>query len=224
MNLLDKTEINLHDEKNIETIKRKHVINKNDDNKKNIKIDINKNNIYKNLIISFLIIFSLFLALVIFKKTDHFLNNDYSFITLMNFVLESNDFTIQSLKLKNNKMLSIINSNKEENIYNNLFFFEDLYKNIKFNINDNNNQIWVQKNNVITKNADINNLFNVISDIDNLSIELEIINNNLIAVGSLDDFKKIFSYLKHVNYSSFHFDLSLIEYNSEKTYYRLIIE
>ena len=70
-----------------------------------------------------------------------------------------------------------------------------------------------------------NEIFNIISDIDNLSIKLlEIINNNLIAVGSLDDFKKIFSYLKHINYSSFHFDLRLIDYNSEKKYYRLIIE
>ena len=31
MNLLDKTEINLHDEKKIKPIKRKPVINKNDD-------------------------------------------------------------------------------------------------------------------------------------------------------------------------------------------------
>ena len=224
MNLLDKTEINFHDEKKIKPIKRKPVINKNDDKNKNIKIDAKKSNIYRNLIILFLIIFSFFLGLVFLKKSNHFLKNDYSFIALMNFVLESKDFTVQSIKLKNNKMQSIINANKEENIYNYLSSFEDLYKDIKFNIDNNKNQLWIQEDNIVTKHADINDLLNVISDIDNLSIELEIINNNLIAVGSLDDFKKIFSYLKHVNYSSFHFDLSLIEYNSEETYYRLIIE
>ena len=53
MNLLDKTEINLHDEKKIKPIKRKPVINKNDDKNKNIKIDAKKSNVYRNLIILF---------------------------------------------------------------------------------------------------------------------------------------------------------------------------
>ena len=229
MNLLDKTGI-LEDSKIDNKLSEVLPIDNNKEihNKKNIKKkknDFNKNNFYKNLIISIIVLFCFFSIFVFINSSIlDFKNNNYSFISLIEIISENNFLIIQSIELKNNKIKIIIDSNKEEYLYNNLSDIENIYSNIKFKINSGLNQIWIEETYITSNEKNINEIFNIISNIDNLNVELEIINNSLIVVGGMDDFMKVFDYFRKVNLNNFEFDLKLIDYGIVNNYYRLSVK
>jgi len=227
MNLLDKTDLSFDNNKN--EIIRKKIVNT---EKKNIqkskkepsKFFMNKNDIYKNIIILFLIFFGIFITFVIKERSNEFLNVNYSFIKVFDKVLDSKHFIMHYMRIRNNKMNIVINAKKEDYIYNELTGFENLFKNIKLNIDNSSSQIWIEEDSYVSKNVNLNAIYSLIDNIDNLDVELEIINNTLVVVGELNDFQKIFNYLKIINYNNFEFDLRLIEHDKKYKYYKLTIE
>ena len=128
MNLLDKTEIQINTKTDSKGKKSLSVSNEEKLNSVSINTDFKENNIYKNLIIVFFILFSFFSVFVFINRSNvEFNNNDYSFINLISVISGTDHYTMQSIVLQNNKIKIIINADKEKYIYNNLLDIENLY-------------------------------------------------------------------------------------------------
>ena len=57
----------------------------------------------------------------------------------------------------------------------------------------------------------------------NINVEWEIINNDLIIIGTIEDIKYLFLLLEKNNFESIKFKLSFIKYEWNKLFYKLVI-
>ena len=131
---------------------------------------------------------------------------------------------INNLVVKDGNLKIIVDIKRGDFLHISLTMFEDLYDNLKIKVDSGLHQIWINQKYDVKDSFDLNETFSEIKNIDNLDVELDVINNSLIVVGNLGDFKKIFEYFKKINYNIFEFYLQLIEHDTNEKYYKLKID
>ena len=127
---------------------------------------------------------------------------------------------INSIQLLNNRIEIVLDYDKSNKIYQDYDLYQSKYSYVGLLINDNVSQVYIKDKYNVNYNIDFYELFSIISYIDNINIEKDIINNNLIIVG---DYPDIFNIFKALDDYSFNFKLDLMKTTSFKKYYQLTI-
>ena len=140
------------------------------------------------------------------------------------------DFTELFSELSNNQIFSInflyndleiiLDYNESSSIYEDYDYYDSRYGDVRFLINNKESQIHIKDSYNLKNNIDFYDLFSIISYIEEINIEKDIINNNLIIVGDSIDIVNIFEVTKIYNYN---FKLNLIKSNNNNKYYQMTI-
>ena len=140
------------------------------------------------------------------------------------------DFTELFSELSNNQIFSInflyndleiiLDYNESSSIYEDYDYYDSRYGDVRFLINNKESQIHIKDSYNLKNNIDFYDLFSIISYIEEINIEKDIINNNLIIVGDSIDIVNIFEATKIYNYN---FKLNLIKLNNNNKYYQMTI-
>lgn len=140
------------------------------------------------------------------------------------------DFTELFSELSNNQIFSInflyndleiiLDYNESSSIYEDYDYYDSRYGDVRFLINNKESQIHIKDSYNLKNNIDFYDLFSIISYIEEINIEKDIINNNLIIVGNSIDIVNIFEATKIYNYN---FKLNLIKSNNNNKYYQMTI-
>ena len=140
------------------------------------------------------------------------------------------DFTELFSELSNNQIFSInflyndleiiLDYNESSSIYEDYDYYYSRYGDVRFLINNKESQIHIKDSYNLKNNIDFYDLFSIISYIEEINIEKDIINNNLIIVGDSIDIVNIFEATKIYNYN---FKLNLIKSNNNNKYYQMTI-
>ena len=140
------------------------------------------------------------------------------------------DFTELFSELSNNQIFSInflyndleiiLDYNESSSIYEDYDYYDSRYGDVRFLINNKESQIHIKDSYNLKNNIDFYDLFSIISYIEEINIEKDIINNNLIIVGDSIDIVNIFEATKIYNYN---FKLNLIKSNNNNKYYQMTI-
>ena len=140
------------------------------------------------------------------------------------------DFTELFSELSNNQIFSInflyndleiiLDYNESSSIYEDYDYYDSRYGDVRFLINNKESQIHIKDSYNLKNYIDFYDLFSIISYIEEINIEKDIINNNLIIVGDSIDIVNIFEVTKIYNYN---FKLNLIKSNNNNKYYQMTI-
>ena len=140
------------------------------------------------------------------------------------------DFTELFSELSNNQIFSInflyndleiiLDYNESSSIYEDYDYYDSRYGDVRFLINNKESQIHIKDSYNLKNYIDFYDLFSIISYIEEINIEKDIINNNLIIVGDSIDIVNIFEATKIYNYN---FKLNLIKLNNNNKYYQMTI-
>ena len=196
--------------------------------KKNIVVDeiedfVNgkpkSNNKYRNIVVIIAFILGLFFSYSLYLSSYNLFNNK-SDITIINVFNDIKDNNINSVEVINNRLKIILNYDQSNKIYQDYDLYDSKYSYVGLLINNLVSQIYIKDVCKVSSNIDFYELFSIISYIDDINIEKDIINNNLIIIGDYSDIFKIF---KALNNYRFNFKLDLIKTASLKKYYQLTI-
>ena len=228
MNLLEPTKISFKNKKNEKTIDVKPNVEikiKNDFNSNLLsRSKFTKKYFYRYLVILSSILFCYFAWFVFNNSYNSFSKNNYSFIELLDLVNDLDYLDINNMAVESGRLKVVVDVKRYDFLNSALIELENINDNLKIKMNSGLTQIWINEKHDVGDNFNLNETILEIKSIDNLDIELDIVKNNLIVVGNLDDFKKIFEYFEKVNYKIFEFNLELINYDSKQKYYKLKID
>ena len=189
----------------------------------NIKEPLNEksksNNRYGNIVILIAFILGLFFTYSLYLNSNNLFASKSKF-SMMDVFSDIGDDYIYSIELINNELKIILDYDKSENIYQDYDLYDSKYSFVRLLINDLVSQIFIKDKYTINNNVDFYELFSIISYIDEINIEKDIINDNLIVIGDYSDISNIF---KALNNYKFNFKLNLIKVTSFKKYYQLTI-
>ena len=189
----------------------------------NIKEPLNEksksNNRYGNIVILIAFILGLFFTYSLYLNSNNLFASKSKF-SMMDVFSDIGDDYIYSIELINNELKIILDYDKSEKIYQDYDLYDSKYSFVRLLINDLVSQIFIKDRYTINNNVDFYELFSIISYIDEINIEKDIINDNLIVIGDYSDISNIF---KALNNYKFNFKLNLIKATSFKKYYQLTI-
>ena len=189
----------------------------------NIKEPLNEksksNNRYGNIVILIAFILGLFFTYSLYLNSNNLFASKSKF-SIMDVFSDIGDDYIYSIELINNELKIILDYDKSEKIYQDYDLYDSKYSFVRLLINDLVSQIFIKDRYTINNNVDFYELFSIISYIDEINIEKDIINDNLIVIGDYSDISNIF---KALNNYKFNFKLNLIKATSFKKYYQLTI-
>tara|TARA_B100000131_G_scaffold122045_1_gene119117 strand:- start:1519 stop:2175 length:657 start_codon:yes stop_codon:yes gene_type:complete len=189
----------------------------------NIKEPLNEksksNNRYGNIVILIAFILGLFFTYSLYLNSNNLFASKSKF-SMMDVFSDIGDDYIYSIELINNELKIILDYDKSEKIYQDYDLYDSKYSFVRLLINDLVSQIFIKDKYTINNNVDFYELFSIISYIDEINIEKDIINDNLIVIGDYSDISNIF---KALNNYKFNFKLNLIKVTSFKKYYQLTI-
>lgn len=189
----------------------------------NIKEPLNEksksNNRYGNIVILIAFILGLFFTYSLYLNSNNLFASKSKF-SIMDVFSDIGDDYIYSIELINNELKIILDYDKSEKIYQDYDLYDSKYSFVRLLINDLVSQIFIKDRYTINNNVDFYELFSIISYIDEINIEKDIINDNLIVIGDYSDISNIF---KALNNYKFSFKLNLIKVTSFKKYYQLTI-
>lgn len=189
----------------------------------NIKEPLNEksksNNRYGNIVILIAFILGLFFTYSLYLNSNNLFASKSKF-SMMDVFSHIGDDYIYSIELINNELKIILDYDKSEKIYQDYDLYDSKYSFVRLLINDLVSQIFIKDRYTINNNVDFYELFSIISYIDEINIEKDIINDNLIVIGDYSDISNIF---KALNNYKFNFKLNLIKVTSFKKYYQLTI-
>ncbi len=189
----------------------------------NIKEPLNEksksNNRYGNIVILIAFILGLFFTYSLYLNSNNLFASKSKF-SMMDVFSDIGDDYIYSIELINNELKIILNYDKSEKIYQDYDLYDSKYSFVRLLINDLVSQIFIKDRYTINNNVDFYELFSIISYIDEINIEKDIIDDNLIVIGDYSDISNIF---KALNNYKFNFKLNLIKVTSFKKYYQLTI-
>jgi len=189
----------------------------------NIKEPLNEksksNNRYGNIVILIAFILGLFFTYSLYLNSNNLFASKSKF-SMMDVFSDIGDDYIYSIELINNELKIILDYDKSEKIYQDYDLYDSKYSFVRLLINDLVSQIFIKDRYTINNNVDFYELFSIISYIDEINIEKDIINDNLIVIGDYSDISNIF---KALNNYKFNFKLNLIKVTSFKKYYQLTI-
>ena len=184
-----------------------------------------KNMKYKNIISYFNLIQLIALVLFLFFSYSLYISSlsQYYNKTEMDFTelfSELSNNQIFSINFLHNDLEIILDYNESSSIYEDYDYYDSLYGDVKFLINNKESQIHIKDSYNLKNYIDFYDLFSIISYIEEINIEKDIINNNLIIVGDSIDIVNIFEATKIYNYN---FKLNLIKSNNNNKYYQMTI-
>ena len=184
-----------------------------------------KNNKYRNIISYFNLIQLIALVLFLFFSYSIYISSlsQYSNKTEMDFTelfSELSNNQIFSINFLYNDLEIILDYNESSSIYEDYDYYDSRYGDVRFLINNKESQIHIKDSYNLKNNIDFYDLFSIISYIEEINIEKDIINNNLIIVGDSIDIVNIFEATKIYNYN---FKLNLIKSNNNNKYYQMTI-
>ena len=189
----------------------------------NIKEPLNEksksNNRYGNIVILIAFILGLFFTYSLYLNSNNLFASKSKF-SMMDVFSDIGDDYIYSIELINNELKIILDYDKSEKIYQDYDLYDSKYSFVRLLINDLVSQIFIKDRYTINNNVDFYELFSIISYIDEINIEKDIVNDNLIVIGDYSDISNIF---KALNNYKFNFKLNLIKVTSFKKYYQLTI-
>ena len=189
----------------------------------NIKEPLNEksksNNRYGNIVILIAFILGLFFTYSLYLNSNNLFASKSKF-SMMDVFSDIGDDYIYSIELINNELKIILDYDKSEKIYQDYDLYDSKYSFVRLLINDLVSQIFIKDKYTINNNVDFYELFSIISYIDEINIEKDIVNDNLIVIGDYSDISNIF---KALNNYKFNFKLNLIKVTSFKKYYQLTI-
>lgn len=189
----------------------------------NIKEPLNEksksNNRYGNIVILIAFILGLFFTYSLYLNSNNLFASKSKF-SMVDVFSDIGDDYIYSIELINNELKIILDYDKSEKIYRDYDLYDSKYSFVRLLINDLVSQIFIKDRYTINNNVDFYELFSIISYIDEINIEKDIINDNLIVIGDYSDISNIF---KALNNYKFNFKLNLIKVTSFKKYYQLTI-
>ena len=189
----------------------------------NIKEPLNEksksNNRYGNIVILIAFILGLFFTYSLYLNSNNLFASKSKF-SMKDVFSDIGDDYIYSIELINNELKIILDYDKSEKIYQDYDLYDSKYSFVRLLINDLVSQIFIKDRYTINNNVDFYELFSIISYIDEINIEKDIINDNLIVIGDYSDISNIF---KALNNYKFNFKLNLIKVTSFKKYYQLTI-
>ena len=189
----------------------------------NIKEPLNEksksNNRYGNIVILIAFILGLFFTYSLYLNSNNLFASKSKF-SMKDVFSDIGDDYIYSIELINNELKIILDYDKSEKIYQDYDLYDSKYSFVRLLINDLVSQIFIKDRYTINNNVDFYELFSIISYIDEINIEKDIINDNLIVIGDYSDISNIF---KVLNNYKFNFKLNLIKVTSFKKYYQLTI-
>mgnify|MGYP001331658601 FL=1 len=177
------------------------------------------NNRYGNIVILIAFILGLFFTYSLYLNSNNLFASKSKF-SMMDVFNDIGDDYIYSIELINNELKIILDYDKSERIYQDYDLYDSKYSFVRLLINDLVSQIFIKDRYTINNNVDFYELFSIISYIDEINIEKDIINDNLIVIGDYSDISNIF---KALNNYKFNFKLNLIKATSFKKYYQLTI-
>jgi len=177
------------------------------------------NNRYGNIVILVAFILGLFFTYSLYLNSNNLFASKSKF-SMMDVFNDIGDDYIYSIELINNELKIILDYDKSERIYQDYDLYDSKYSFVRLLINDLVSQIFIKDRYTINNNVDFYELFSIISYIDEINIEKDIINDNLIVIGDYSDISNIF---KALNNYKFNFKLNLIKATSFKKYYQLTI-
>ena len=228
MNLLEPTEISFKSKKDEKRTDEKSNVEIKIDNGFNrnspFKSKFSKKCFYRYVIVLSSILFCFFAWFVFNSSNSSFEKNNYSFIEVLDLVNNLDYLDINNMSVKSGRLKVIVDVQRYDFLSDAFIELENLHENLKIKMNSGLTQIWINEKYDFIDDFNLNQTILEIKSIDNLDIELDVIKNNLIVVGTLGDFKKIFEYFEKVNYKIFEFNLDLINYDSKEKYYKLKIE
>ena len=184
-----------------------------------------KNKKYRNIISYFNLIQLIALVLFLFFSFSLYISSlsQYSNKTEMDFTelfSELSNNQIFSINFLYNDLEIILDYNESSSIYEDYDYYDSRYGDVRFLINNKESQIHIKDSYNLKNNIDFYDLFSIISYIEEINIEKDIINNNLIIVGDSIDIVNIFEVTKIYNYN---FKLNLIKSNNNNKYYQMTI-
>ena len=184
-----------------------------------------KNNKYRNIISYFNLIQLIALVLFLFFSYSLYISSlsQYSNKTEMDFTelfSELSNNQIFSINFLYNDLEIILDYNESSSIYEDYDYYDSRFGDVRFLINNKESQIHIEDSYNLKNNIDFYDLFSIISYIEEINIEKDIINNNLIIVGDSIDIVNIFEVTKIYNYN---FKLNLIKSNNNNKYYQMTI-
>ena len=225
MNLLEPTKISFKDQKKTDVKSNVKIKIDNDFNRSLLsKSKFTKKYFYRYLVVLSSILFCYFAWFVFNSNYNSFTKNNYSFIEVLDLVNDLDYLDINNMAVERGRLKVILDVQKYDFLHSALIELENIFNNLKIKMNSGLTQIWINEKYDSVDDFNLNQIILEIKSIDNLDIELDVVKNNLIVVGNLRDFKKIFEYFEKVNYEIFEFNLELINYDSKQKYYKLEIE
>ena len=177
------------------------------------------NSKYGNIVIIIAFILGLFFTYSLYLNLNNLFTSKSKF-SMMDVFNDIRDDNIYSIELINNELQIILDYDKSKRIYQDYDFYDSKYSFVRLLINDLVSQIYIKDRYTVNYNVDFYELFSIISYIDDINIEKDIINDNLIVIGDYSDISNIF---KALNNYKFNFKLNLIKTTSFKKYYQLTI-
>ena len=184
-----------------------------------VKEEPESSNKYKNIVITITFVLALFFSYSLYLSSYDLFTNKVEFTMLDIFNDIKND-NINSIELLNNRIEIVLDYDKSNKIYQDYDLYHSKYSYVGLLINDNVSQVYIKDKYNVNYNIDFYELFSIISYIDDINIEKDIINNNLIIIG---DYSDIFNIFKALDDYSFNFKLDLMKATSFKKYYQLTI-
>ena len=174
---------------------------------------------YRNIVIIISFILCLFFTYSLYLNSYNLFENksEINIIDVFNDIKDSN---VNSVEVINNRLNIILNYDQSNKIYQDYDLYNSKYSYVGLLINNSVSQIYIRDVYKVSSITDFYELFSIISYIDDINIEKDIINNDLIIIGDYSDISKIF---KAINNYRFNFKLDLIKSTSLNKYYQLTI-
>ena len=174
---------------------------------------------YRNIVIIISFILCLFFTYSLYLNSYNLFENksEINIIDVFNDIKDSN---VNSVEVINNRLNIILNYDQSNKIYQDYDLYNSKYSYVGLLINNSVSQIYIRDVYKVSSITDFYELFSIISYIDDINIEKDIINSNLIIIGDYSDISKIF---KAINNYRFNFKLELIKSTSLNKYYQLTI-
>ena len=191
---------------------------------KKVNFDSPKKNKFHYIVISSVILFITFCLYVFSSNSASSLYLDSIIISdTIDQLNNKKNMIIKSVENSKNKINIILSCKSEGALFENVYELKDKYPNVKIKTNSNLHQIWIQKDFMTKSIADIDRILHIINNDNILNVEKEIINENLIIIGTLKDIKYLFLLFEKNNLEKIEFYLDLIEHEFNNTFYKLII-
>jgi hypothetical protein len=191
---------------------------------KKVNFDSPKKNKFYYIVISSAVLFITFCLYVFSSNSTSSLSLDSIIISdTIDQLNNKKNMIIESVENSKNKINITLSCKSEGALFENAYELKDKYPNVKMKTNSNLHQIWIQQDFITKPVSDIGRILYIINNDNILNVEKEIINENLIIIGTIKDIKYLFLLLEKNDLEKIEFYLNLIDHEFNNTFYKLII-